>query len=86
MGRTCFTGPRPPEDGRQRQWEPSDGGDDEGGTVHRICGSGSLAAFLDHNGEELHFLGNNLGRQLRWILLLQSVRLTYFEFGVLPWR
>jgi hypothetical protein len=56
MGRTRFTGSRPPEDGRRRQQEPSGGGDDKGGTMHRICESGSLAAFFDYDGEELHFL------------------------------
>jgi hypothetical protein len=30
-------------------------GDEEGGPVHRIYRSRSLAAVLDHNEEELHF-------------------------------
>jgi hypothetical protein len=41
-------GPQPPKDGRRHG--------DDGGPVHRIGGSDSLAAFLDLSGEELHFL------------------------------
>jgi hypothetical protein len=78
--RTRFTGPRPPEDGQRRRRELSGSGDEEGGHVYRICGSRSLAAFLDHGGEELHFCVAIWVVGWRIFCCCTVSQLTYFEF------